>query len=888
MPESAAQHNPELRKRRSTRIVQAIPLTVTGVDALGRSFQERTSTLIVNCHGCRYQSKHYVLKNMWITVEVPHPEGGREPRVARGRVTWIQRPRTVRELFQVGVEMEFPGNMWGIAFPPPDWFPMSEPEPSVIPLPGEIPQVPEAGVDAGPSEPNNVVVMGMAEAQAGPDTPLNLARQMARLVSEAKQQIQAAVRETSSRTVTQEIHHLLSSVESQLQDAATKAVHSAADEYAKDWLARAAEHIEMQSRASAEGLREEWNKELDARLDEARTLLAARVASIEQAETEKFQAALEASTSSAVENMSLSAEAAALRADQAREQFEQSRQELHRMVKQATHHWEQALSGRAAEAAAEMEKLQDAAKKLTNQIQSAIDQGEETWRGRLDSDVQAAQDRVAELAAAAVNQAVQSGTARIDAETQKELGRLHGEARLAVKNFHSQWEVEASEGRAALAEIQEAASRLKEFAQQLEEMQQGAASSLERRMNELLEGSTHELAARTESAVSGMAERLQPLLDAAGAQSVARLGQQLEAELAPQMDRARQMVKELVAGHLSAEEALRGHQQRLEEISSQTVQQAAAQLLETAAQAEKSWRDASNSAMAKRLEELDARATDISHTTVESLFKSANWYEKKVQTQMQTSLDHGLEQASEALRARAGELSGLFASELDHYSRSYVEHTKSQLEEAAKDAMRQTQAKLLETIEAGSAEVGSKARRAAQSELERFNAALHNAFDQSAAHLEAHSVQLRARMSSESRQFLADFQTNLDKKSQESAAAAQKDLAAQVSKTRDAVRADCEAQGRQFSQSLARETDAAMETYKGRLENASNAWLLTTAAKLNQQSEEQIEAMARSAEEKLRETFSQVFSTVGESLRQRLVDFSSSLPTSFAKKPEEK
>jgi len=113
-------------------------------------------------------------------------------------------------------------------------------------------------------------------------------------------------------------------------------------------------------------------------------------------------------------------------------------------------------------------------------------------------------------------------------------------------------------------------------------------------------------------------------------------------------------------------------------------------------------------------------------------------------------------------------------------------------------------------------------------------------------------------------------------------------LAAQVSKTRDAVRADCEAQGRQFSQSLARETDAAMETYKGRLENASNAWLLTTAAKLNQQSEEQIEAMARSAEEKLRETFSQVFSTVGESLRQRLVDFSSSLPTSFAKKPEEK
>ncbi len=60
----------ELRKRRSTRIVQAVPLVVTGVDALGRPFVERTSSLIINCHGCRYQSKHYVLKNMWVTMEI--------------------------------------------------------------------------------------------------------------------------------------------------------------------------------------------------------------------------------------------------------------------------------------------------------------------------------------------------------------------------------------------------------------------------------------------------------------------------------------------------------------------------------------------------------------------------------------------------------------------------------------------------------------------------------------------------------------------------------------------------------------------------------------------------------------------------------------------------
>src|SRR5277367_1088221 len=125
-PETAMSPTSDLRKRRSTRIVQAVPLAVTGVDALGRPFVERTSSLIINCHGCRYQSKHYVLKNMWVTLEIPHSEAGQSPRTVRGRVAWIQRPRTVRQLFQVALELEVPGNAWGIAFPPQDWFAPSE------------------------------------------------------------------------------------------------------------------------------------------------------------------------------------------------------------------------------------------------------------------------------------------------------------------------------------------------------------------------------------------------------------------------------------------------------------------------------------------------------------------------------------------------------------------------------------------------------------------------------------------------------------------------------------------------------------------------------------------------------------------------------------------
>ena len=56
-----------------------------------------------------------------MTLEIPRPEPGLPPHSVLGRVVWVQRPRTVRELFQIGLEFEVPGNVWGIAFPPDDW-----------------------------------------------------------------------------------------------------------------------------------------------------------------------------------------------------------------------------------------------------------------------------------------------------------------------------------------------------------------------------------------------------------------------------------------------------------------------------------------------------------------------------------------------------------------------------------------------------------------------------------------------------------------------------------------------------------------------------------------------------------------------------------------------
>src|SRR5690348_6915542 len=106
------------QRRRSERVSKSLPIVVRGTDLLGQPFEERTATLNFNLHGCRYASRYHLPRNSWVTLEVPR---GSEFENARARVAWIQRPHSVREFFQVSVELEAPQNIWGFEPSPEDW-----------------------------------------------------------------------------------------------------------------------------------------------------------------------------------------------------------------------------------------------------------------------------------------------------------------------------------------------------------------------------------------------------------------------------------------------------------------------------------------------------------------------------------------------------------------------------------------------------------------------------------------------------------------------------------------------------------------------------------------------------------------------------------------------
>jgi hypothetical protein len=123
-----------MEKRRSTRVVRAYPITVIGVDALQEPFTENTSTVMVSCHGCKYQSTHYVPRGSIIELEIAATRRGAPPRRVTAKVIWVQRPRNAKDVLHVGLDFEVAGNVWDIPAPPHDWFPVpgeaefSEPE----------------------------------------------------------------------------------------------------------------------------------------------------------------------------------------------------------------------------------------------------------------------------------------------------------------------------------------------------------------------------------------------------------------------------------------------------------------------------------------------------------------------------------------------------------------------------------------------------------------------------------------------------------------------------------------------------------------------------------------------------------------------------------------
>lgn len=109
--------------RRSTRIPVLVRLKIVGQSRVGTPQLELTSAVAVNCHGCLCLSRHEYPRNSSMTLEVSNLQTGRRSAPVPAKVRFTRLPGNPRELYSVGVELETPANIWGVASVPEDWLP---------------------------------------------------------------------------------------------------------------------------------------------------------------------------------------------------------------------------------------------------------------------------------------------------------------------------------------------------------------------------------------------------------------------------------------------------------------------------------------------------------------------------------------------------------------------------------------------------------------------------------------------------------------------------------------------------------------------------------------------------------------------------------------------
>ena len=705
MTEPLTSGDPGLQRRRSTRIAQAVPISVSGTDALGRSFKERTTTVIVNCHGCKYQSKHYVPKNSTIVLEIARPDPSQPPRWVEGRVVLVQRPRTVRELFQISLEFETAGNVWGIAFPPEDWFPCPDEEASSIPAPSELAAAPEPKFehqapgpvpvapegrapeqpDAPLERPDESKIHFVPEPAPAQDTQLALARQTAKIVADAKETLSKSIRRDVRAVINEEMTMVRQQLDVQLQEAVERAV-----------------------RISLERISESEGDKL----------------------------------------------------------------------------------------------VRDAAQRVTEIVEGSR-KAAETTPAQLDAKIMLA-----------VEQAI---------------GQATEQAGIAART------------EATKTQLQEASRSVLEQAQQ--------------RLDAMVHGLSEQAEREAERTVAQRASQIEPLMQHAAQKALDQFSSELDQTLGPRIEEAQRAAAHLADSREQAAQIERSIRETSEQAAGEILERVRQEMAKYPAEFEQSCR----ATLAKMEEELEQRSTEAQHSTYEALLKAADWYQKKAQTTMQTAMEKSIEQSTGNLRDRAAEISRLVASELDHYRRTYVDHSQAQIEEAAKETVERERGKLKESADIASAGFADQALQMSGEALRRFEQASREALEKARSDMEYHRENS-----------LGEFQKRLDETIAEGADQARVHLESQLVPLMESWEQSGKMHKQEWMDQLNKATEDLIGQYKSRLENVSNSWMLTSAATLGQNSQAILDNLAQSAEKRLRGTFVEVLAGIGDTVKERL------------------
>jgi hypothetical protein len=263
-------NQPSTERRRSERVSESLPLIVRGIDLLGQPFEERTTTLAFNLHGCRYTSKHHLPRNTWVTLDLPQGVAqavtqanagtnasanstGDSRTTLRARVAWVQRPHSIRDFFQIAVELESPANIWGSDAAEWNSAAAATPESETLHARSILRFGEPSATDIATGNLGNFMDQFKTEAKIDSQETYETAEPAQELARETVQQVEAAPAADNP---------LLRELRAELDRQAKDAVLAAAEQAREEVLQTAAATVRERA-SSAEELFAKWKSEIE-------------------------------------------------------------------------------------------------------------------------------------------------------------------------------------------------------------------------------------------------------------------------------------------------------------------------------------------------------------------------------------------------------------------------------------------------------------------------------------------------------------------------------------------------------------------------------------------------------------------------------------------------
>jgi hypothetical protein len=831
------------QRRRSERISESLPIIVRGTDLLGQPFEERACTLALNLYGCRYASRYHLPKNTWVTLEIVR---GSDRHNLRARVAWIQRPRSVRELFQIAVELESPGNYWGVDASPPDW----EAAAASVPPPADLEAAPEPRLRAVESETDFASSLQTAKGHLSDMT-------QGPPESDFESQSAPGHDDTSAPE-----SPLLREWRGEIERQASLAVESAA--------AKANEQIR--------GMIEELER---ARATTG-SALSAELAAKQESLIEGLQSELDRSLRGV------------------RELF----QDLGRQADGLRAESDAALEsiGRVAQARldAEAAQLQQKPPEPSHDESAALDSELANWRSRLASEMALAQTQWSELLQSSLDSGVERLVKELSGrsheilrgaeqrmserlgELRQPLAQISSTAQETLTSVQAALDQDVARARASLAEIDHSANRTKEFSEQLEAASHETLNELHGRLENILEAQTEEMKRRAESILADVPQRVGPSLDSLGRQLAERTIAEIDSKIAPRMERVSESLRELDAREAQTEETLRLHRERLRQVSDTNQREVAAQMSATLANLRGDFEAARKESLSKWNEELDAAGVRAAHAAAESIGRSSEWFQQEARSRLQVLVEQALTSAASGFEERTGDASRKFDAHLEDQSNARLAQIQQQFDGLAGEVAGRTRSQLDEAAGAAAASFGQVIREASERGTAQIAEASRSELADRSRDLENLSQQLRQKFEADAGASAEHFHGRMASELDASVARGRDTLAAEFAKSAENFRAERETLEAGWTETTGRLSDEATTKFQDRLQTACDSWTVSSVRRLNERGQNAVDGLLHSADQALRESFARVFEGLSETLRGRPASGSGANAAGFA------